>query len=109
MGIVLESGDSVTHTVPIYEGFALPHATLRLNVGGHDLTKYLQQILNQKGHNFLTEAQKDIVKDIKEKLAYISLDFEKDTQTAASSSELDKNYKIPNGRTITCGDELFRC
>lgn len=105
----MESGHGVSYTLPIYEGSALPYATFQFKIGGHELTEYLHRILTHSHTHRRTELNtfpgKEVARYIKEKLAYVSLNYQHDLESTA----VERSYLLPDGKTLKIGDELFRC
>jgi actin-related protein len=106
-GLVVDSGDGVTHIVPIYEGFALTHAINRVDLGGRDITEYLRRLLRQRGYSLVSSAEREIVRDVKEKLCYVALEPEKEMKLAEKVAEMQKEYVLPDGEKIVVGAERF--
>ncbi len=107
-GVVVEIGDGVAHIVPIFDGSALPHSIMRINLAGRDLTDYLMKILSERGLHLTNSAAREIVKDIKEKLCYVALDFDEELAQSKRSPSKEANYEMPDGSVITIGSERFR-
>ncbi|XP_039259141.1 actin-related protein 2 [Styela clava] len=106
-GIVVDSGDGVTHICPVYEGFALPHLTRRLDVAGRDITRYLIKLLLLRGYAFNHSADFETVRMMKEKLCYVAYDIEQEQKLATETTVLVESYKLPDGRIIKVGGERF--
>lgn len=105
-GLVLDSGDGVTHLVPVYSGYGLPHAMLRLDLAGRHITNYMATMLREQGFQFTSSAELEIVRDIKEKCCYVAMDF--DQEMKRDELSVQKNYSLPDGQVITVGKERFR-
>ncbi|KAF8972734.1 actin family [Flammula alnicola] len=106
-GVVVDSGDGVTHIVPVYDGFAMPHLTRRLDIAGRDVTRYLIKLLLMRGYAFNRTADFETVREIKEKLCYVSYDLELDKKLAEETTVLVESYTLPDGRTIKVGSERY--
>ncbi|KAL0071977.1 Centractin [Marasmius tenuissimus] len=104
-GIVLDSGDGVTHAVPVFEGFSMPHAIRRVDVAGRDVTEYLQLLLRKSGHHLHTTAEREIVRTIKEKCCYVSLNPAKEEKDGIGHLE---EFRLPDGNIVQLGAERFR-
>ena len=111
-GLVLDSCDDVLHTVPVYEGYTMPHNIFRFPVDGRYLNDYLAKLLRERGYPFVSTAERLVVREIREKLCYVALDFEEETMIAASSSlssSIEKEYELPDGQMLRIGYERFAC
>jgi actin-related protein 2 len=106
-GVVVDSGDGVTHIVPVYESVVLNHLTRRLDVAGRDVTRNLIALLLRRGYALNRTADFETVRQIKEKLCYVSYDLELDQRLSEDTTVLVESYTLPDGRVIRVGSERF--
>eukprot|EP00993_Chasmostoma_nieuportense_P001528 NODE_2401_length_1187_cov_28.294340_g2287_i0.p1 GENE.NODE_2401_length_1187_cov_28.294340_g2287_i0~~NODE_2401_length_1187_cov_28.294340_g2287_i0.p1 ORF type:complete len:370 (-),score=92.12 NODE_2401_length_1187_cov_28.294340_g2287_i0:25-1134(-) len=107
-GVVLDSGDGCTHAVAVYEGYCIPHAMIRINLAGRDVTEHLRLQLRRAGHWFTTSAEFEVVRCIKEQVCYVAYVPAKEEELALKGAYDTVNYKLPDGQTMAVGAERFR-
>jgi len=105
-GVVLDMGDGVSHTVPVYEGYQLPHAVQRMDVAGRDLTEYMMRLLMEEGMTFTGSAEREIVRAIKESCCYIAGSMDEATDRAGA---VGTEYELPDGTVMTVGVSRTKC
>jgi len=106
-GVVVDSGDGVSHIVPVWEGVCPPTLIKRLNVAGRHITRYLIKLLQLRGYNFNRTADFETVRDIKEKLCYVAYDLDLEKQLGLETTTLTSKYTLPDGRVIKVGRERY--
>jgi len=120
-GVVLDVGEGVTHCIPVYEGYALPHSIVRSDIAGRDVTNRLQLLLRKSGLAFSTTAEMDFVRTMKEEVCYVShvptkeeSDFDlssgggETSGGTGSSAAVKAQYQLPDGQVVTLSNERHR-
>jgi actin-related protein 2 len=106
-GVVVDSGDGVTHVVPVYDGYSLPHLVQRLDLAGRDITNLLIKLMLLRGYAFNRTADFETVRQIKEKFCYVGYDIQLEKKLALETTVLVESYTLPDGREIKIGAERF--
>ncbi len=103
-GLIVEIGDSNTRIVPMFEGYKIEHAVKILDIGGRVLTHNMEQILESIGWSVDSSIRRELVRALKEKACFVSLDYKEDLKR---SEQYEKEYSLPDGSTINLGKERF--
>lgn len=107
-GVVVDSGDGVTHIVPVWEGVVPQLLIKRLDVAGRHITRYLIKLLQVRGYNFNKSADFETVRQIKEKHCYIGYDLDVEKRLGLETTVLMQSYTLPDGRVIKLGAERYQ-
>ncbi|OQS04115.1 actin [Thraustotheca clavata] len=106
-GVVIDSGDGVSHVVPVYEGFVPQHLIRRLDVAGRHITQYLIKLLLLRGYAFNRTADFETIRQIKERHCYAALDPTIERNLALETTVLEETFELPDGRIVKLGRERF--
>lgn len=107
-GLVLDSGDGVSHCVPVCDSRVITSSIRRIDVAGHDITKYLSSLLLKRGYQLFTSFDIDQVREIKENCCYIANDPRKEILLYQNTTAANQSYKLPDGNWVTVGSERFQ-
>eukprot|EP00924_Labyrinthula_sp_SR-Ha-C_P007480 snap_masked-scaffold_24-processed-gene-4.1-mRNA-1 protein AED:0.07 eAED:0.07 QI:0/-1/0/1/-1/1/1/0/327 len=103
-GVVLDSGESVTNSIPIYKGFVLFHAIEKIDIGGRLINYSILKLLNEKGFSYLDYRNRDLLEEIKNNLCFISSNIEKEKKKNTFKSV----FELPDGTKVDLGNIVFQ-
>lgn len=106
-GLVIDAGESITQILPVFQCFGLSHITGRLDVGGRSLNNYLKKLLNDHDIFLPNTNEREIIRDIKEKMCYMALDFQGEIHKADIHEEEATTFPLPDGSTISIGNQRY--
>lgn len=106
-GVVVDSGDGVTHVIPVYEGFEMRESTKRIDVAGRNITEYLIKLLFLRGYHFNRSADFETVRQLKENVCYVTNNMEQEQRLAHETTVLTKKFTLPDGNVVAVGRERF--
>ena len=106
-GLVLDSGDGVSHAVPVIDGFTNQNLTKRLDIAGRKVTKRLVELLGRRGYAVNRTSDVESIRAMKEKLCYVAEDCERSSRLARETTVVLETYDLPDGRTIKVESERF--
>ena len=106
-GIVLDSGDGVTHCIPVSDGNILKYSIERMDIAGRHITEYLCRLLQKKGYAFNSSADFEFVRELKEKYCFVSNDIESDRKLERETSYYNSYHLLPDETRIRISDEKF--
>ena len=106
-GVILDSGDGVTHVIPIAKNYVLQHQIKRLDIAGRHITNYLTRLMQIKGYAFNSTADFEIVRELKEKYCFVSCDIDSDRKLGQETTFYNSYTKLPDGRKIRISTEKY--
>jgi actin-related protein 2 len=106
-GIILDSGDGVSHCIPIATSYLLHHQIKRLDIAGRHITEYLIKLLQIKGYAFNSTADFELVREMKEKYCFVSCDIDSDRKLDKETTYYNSIHKLPDGRKIRISSEKY--
>ncbi|KAH9589105.1 Actin family [Trypanosoma melophagium] len=106
-GVAVESGEGISHCTPIFEGYALPKANRRVDLGGRNITEFLVRLMQRRGYSFNQSSDFETVRRMKESFCYAAVNNELEKRLALETTVLEQNFILPDGSSCSIGQERF--
>jgi actin-related protein len=104
-GLVVESGEGLTQAVPVFEGYAIPHAIFKMEVAGYDITsKVMKMMEKEQGADHAGNMR--VMQALKEKTCSVALDYETAMRGRDMADEESKSFELPDGTIVQVSQQI---